>query len=380
MDELDEYLLSRRNLSKEQPEGSSEEQPEGSNEEQPEGSSEEQQEGSSEEQPEVNIEKLPIEKKLAIISQLLGKEFTNEIEIQSFKDKYNTLETNQKYIELIPKLVEKIKTSQNILSYFPDEIAYKVVQLSKQEEYKGKEAVINKVLHSNINELSSLEVIELASKLDAPNNIRNPFRVKLLNLGLDPDLVTENYDSLSDDDKDRIDYLAVSERRILTKLGSDIQIPTTHEMDVLAEYEAELMSSKDDVTAKKNSIAPISKALVGELKELEITDSFKFKLDLTNDERKEYEEFITNAVLSGEYDLNTEKGKSEMWEAIKDLVFINNRKKITIAHEKFIREDEVNKIRQKHNNSQPINKNEPVVEQKTDSGLSYKASVAMGMI
>lgn len=333
-----------------------------------------------EEIPEFDITKLPSDKKLAIASGLFGREFRSEEEVEAFKSKMAQLESSQSKVDLIPKLVEKLKSSQNILSYFPDEKAYVAAQLSKQDEYKGKEAVISKVLHSNIAELPSLEVIELAAKLDAPNGIRNPFRQKLLTAGLNPDTIAEGYDTLSEDEKDTVDYLAAVERRNLSKLGADVQIPVNSDMDVLAEIEAEVTRSKEDLTAKRNTIAPISKVMIDDLKELEVTDGFKFRLEMTADERREYEDFITEAVLGREYDLSTSEGKAEMWEAVLDLAFINNKRKINVAFEKHIREEEQHNHRVKSNNAQPIKKNEPVPQKTTANKMSDQAMAAKQMI
>lgn len=329
----------------------------------------------AETEPEISIDK-----QLSIASKMFGVEFKSEAEVDAFKAKIANLETYQGKVDLIPKLIEKLKSSQNILSYFPDDKAYVAAQLSKQEEYKGKEVVINEVLKSNISELPSLKVIELAAKLDSPNGIRNPFRQKLLSAGLDPEAIAEGYDSLSEDDKDRVDYIAAVERKSLAKLGADIQIPVDSNVDVLAEIEAENSRSKEDLTAKRSTIEPISKALIGELKELSITDGFKFKLEMTAAQRKEYEEFVTEAVLSHEYDLSTEKGKAEMWDAILDLAYINNRKSISTAHEKHIRDEEQHNFRMKSNNAQPINKNEPAPVKVTETKVSGQAAAAMAMV
>lgn len=333
-----------------------------------------------EEIPDFDITKLSSEKKLAIASAMFGTEFRSEAEVDAFKAKMAALESSQSKVDLIPKLVEKLKSSQNILSYFPDEKAYVAAQLSKQDEYKGKEAVISKVLHSNIAELPSLEVIELAAKLDAPNGIRNPFRQKLLSAGLNPDAIAEGYDTLSEDEKDTVDYLAAVERRNLSKLGADVQIPVNSDMDVLAEIEAEVTRSKEDLTAKRNTIAPISKVMIDDLKELDVTDGFKFRLEMTADERREYEDFITEAVLGREYDLSTNEGKAEMWEAVLDLAFINNKRKINVAFEKHIREEEQHNHRVKSNNAQPIKKNEPVPQKTTANKMSDQALAAKQMI
>ena len=330
---------------------------------------------------EIDIDALPADKKLAVASKLFGIEFKNEAEIEAYKEKVNGLDSVNKKLEVIPKLVEKIKSSQNILSYFPDEKAYVAAQLAKQEDYKGKESVINRILHSNVNELPSLEVIELAAKLEAPNQIRNPFRQKLLTSGLDPEAIAEGYDSLSEDDKDRVDYLAASARRSLSALGADVQIPKSSDVDILAEIEAETSRSKEDLATKGSGIAPIAKTLIeSDLKEIAVTDGFSFKLQLTPEDRKEYEDFVTDAVVSGEYDLSTSKGKADLWDAVMDLAYINNRKQISQAHEKFIREDEQRKFREKSNNAQPIKKNEPAPAKTTTSTVSHQAQVAAKMI
>ena len=325
-------------------------------------------------------EELAIEKQLAIASKLFGREFLTVEEVEAFKTRFSGLETGSKQVDLIPKLLEKLKASQNILSYFPDENAYRAAQLSKLEDYKGKESIINKVLNSNVAELPSLEVIELQARLDAPKGIRNPFRAKLANLGFDPDSVMEGYEGLSEDDKDRIDLLASESRKSLARLGADIELPKSDDSDVLSEMEAELSRAREDQSAKRSSLAPIAEAIVSELKQIEIEDGFNFKLDLSKEDRTELTEFITNAVLSGDYDLSTESGKKEMWTAVQDLVFLNNKAKILPLLSKHIREDEQRKYRQKSNNAIPINKNEPAPAKITSPTLSANAFLAQEMI
>lgn len=383
-DELDDYLLKRQTEREATEE--KEEVVEEVVEETTEEVIEETEETPAEEveveaENEIDIDALPASKRLAVASKLFGIEFKDEAEIEAYKERVNGLDSVNKKLEVIPKLVEKLKSSQNILSYFPDEKAYVAAQLAKQEDYKGKEAVISRILHSNVNELPSLEVIELAAKLEAPGQIRNPFRQKLLTSGLDPEAIAEGYDSLSEDDKDRVDYLAASARRSLSNLGADVQIPKDSEIDILAEIETETSRSKEDLATKRSGIAPIAKTLIeSDLKEIVVNGWYKFKLELTAEDRQEYEDFVTDAVMSGEYDLATPKGKADLWEAVLDLAKINNDKKKDLAFEAAIREDERKKFREKSNNAQPIKKNEPAPAKQTSSTVSHQAQVAAGMI
>ena len=311
-------------------------------------------------------EELPIDKQLSIVSKLFGMEFKAPEEVEAFKAKLANLDSAQKNAELIPKLVDKIKASQNILSYFNnDEAAYKAAQLAKDPEYKGKEAVVSKVLRSNISELHPLEVIQYATALQSPAGVKNAYRATMVNMDFDPDLTIDQFNTLSEDDQDRIRMAAYPMQKTLANLGADIQIPAGADLDVLTDIEAEISRNKEDLTTKRNSIAPISQALIADLKELEVVDGFKFKVQMSSEERKEVEDFVTEAVLSKEYDLSTPAGKAEMWDAVKDLVRINHWAEIISATTKHVKEEAEASFRAKSNNAKPVNKNEPAPLNKT---------------
>ena len=307
----------------------------------------------------IDLEKLTPAKRLQLVSKIMNMDIKDDAQLASIKDKLSLIPDLQKKIDLIPALVDKIKKSKNVLSYFPDESAYVASQLSMTDEYKGKEAVISRILKSNIENLSSTEVLELAADLEAPKGIRNPYRQLLKSAGLDPDVVTENYEQLSEDDKDTIDFLAASKRKTLSQLGKDVQIPRDDDTDLLAQIESEISSSKEDAERVREKIIPIAEAIADELKELDVADGFKFKVEMTPAARKSYSDFIAEAIASGDYDLNTAKGKEEIWEAIQDFAWINNRKEIIASYSSHVKEEARKQSRQKLDNAAPIKKKEP---------------------
>ena len=54
-------------------------------------------------------------------------------------------------------------------------------------------------------------------------------------------------------------------------------------------------------------------------------DNFSFKLDLTAEDKQEYSEFLAQAVLSGDFDVKTDEGKRDLYNALMDEIWIDNR-------------------------------------------------------
>lgn len=312
------------------------------------------------EQKEEIVEQKPTDNEtlLARFNELSGGEFDNIDKIKDFADKYKKYPEIEKQLEVMPELLEIMGKMENPLNYFKDETAFKVNEISKDPKYAGKEVLIDKVLRSNLSETNDVDVISIASQLKAKEGVRNPLRAELRSMGLDPDEVLDDYDSLDDDTKDLLKIKADQFRDELPTLGKDVKVPTI-EGTVLERVLNEKKAAKEDLAARREKLMPVSETIVSEIKDLEITKDFSFKLELTPDQIKSYAKKLTEAVLSGEHNISTEEGKQKVYgELIKNLRNDNFDKIVaSLGNAKTSQTEEA--ARRKFNNETPLSKNEP---------------------
>lgn len=326
-------------------------------------------EGSSEsgsQEKEIDIDALDDVKKLALFNKITGLNVSSVDEARKYTKVFNEYPTLEKRMELYPTLVEKLKKSQDVMSYFPDEVAYKVAQLAKDEKFKGKEGDISRLLRSDVKTMSSMDVVKLYASITAPDGIKNPFRYTIKKMGLDPDEVIENFDSLSEDDQDAFAGLASQARKELGEIGKDITVPQSSADDIESLLEQATNSAKDEVAKIKSQIEPITMDLVNQVNELPVLDDFNFKLHLSDDEKKEYSDFLTQAIVTGEFNVSTDEGKRELYEALLDEIRIDNYSKIIKAVESHTRTLVEKEFREKYNNEKSLDKKSPAPEKTSD--------------
>jgi hypothetical protein len=305
---------------------------------------------------EFDLEKLDAAKQIRVFNKLTGLSLTSIEEVNKLTSSLSEIPTLQKRLEIYPTLLEKLKQQQDVMSYFPDEVAYKVAQLAKDEQFKGKEGDLNRLLRSDISQLSSIDVVKLHASLNAPEGVKNPFRYTIKKLGLDPDEVINNFDDLSEDEQDQFNGFAVQSRKELAKIGKDIEIPKSASEDIEAILQQQIASSKDDLESKRKEILPVTKDLVSKVMELPVLDDFTFKLDLTEDDKTGYAEFLTQAILSGDFNVSSDEGKQELYNALMDEIWVDNRKKVVKALNTHLREKYEREAREKYNNETPLNR------------------------
>ncbi len=318
---------------------------------------------SEEQEPEqpkgLDLESLDTDAQLKVFNKVTGLNFTNIEDARKYAEVVNQWPKHQKSLELYPTLLEKLKSQQNVMSYFPDETAYKVAQLAKEEQYKGREAELTKLLRSNVSELNSIEIVRLFSALNAPEGVKNPFRYTIKRMGLEPDDVLENFDELSEDDQDLFNGFAFQSRKELAKIGADIAIPTSSNEDLEALLEGQLSSVKDDLEKKRTEIAPVLSSFIDGVTEIKVNDDFSFKLNLTKEDKDSYSSFLTQAVLNGDFDLGTDDGKKELFNALVDEIWVDNRQKILKAQESYLKSKYEKEFMAKFNNEKPLDKKTP---------------------
>ena len=299
------------------------------------------------------------EKEIEIFNKLTGLGVDSVDKIKEYSETLNKLPEYQKKLEIYPTLLEKLKASQDVMSHFPDEQTYKVAQLIKNEKYKGKDAELTKVLKSDLSQLPELEIIKLHAGINAPVGVKSPLRYAIRKIGLDPDEVVNNFDELSDDDKDLFYGFASQAKEELQGIGKDIEIPKSLNEDIEALLQSEISSAKDDLANRQKEVMPIASSIVNEIKEFKVDDNFSFKLDLTAEDKQEYSEFLAQAVLSGDFDVKTDEGKRDLYNALMDEIWIDNRDKILKAYETELKTKIEREFREKYDNATPLTKETP---------------------
>ena len=300
-----------------------------------------------------DLSKLNEEQMLAAFRKLTGTEATLD-EAKKYKDALGELNKTKDIREKFPLILEKFKQSKDVLSYFEDETAYKASQLAKEERFAGKKGAIEELLRSDLKTMGHLDVVKLYSKLNAPAEVRNPFRYTIKGLGLNPDEVIESYDELDEDQKDLFEGFAAKARKELSTIGTDIEVPRVLTDDIEKMLTDELTAKRDDLLGKKNEIKPVALSFVGEVKELKVADDFAFKLDLTDELKQDYAEFVTDAIQSGEFDVSTDEGKQSLYAAVLDEIWIDKRADVLKAYATHIRTAVEQEFRKKYNNEVPL--------------------------
>jgi len=317
---------------------------------------------------EFNISQLSREQQLSVFSNLTGLEVKSDEQLQAMLDTYGRVPELEKYATLFPKVVDELKKRQNVMDFFPDEETYKVVQLAKDPKYKGKEAVLMQAFKSDLDAMKDLDVISLGASLEKSGKVANPYRNAIKKIGLDPDEVIDNYDELSGDDKDALADAADTYREKLKAIRSTVTAPAVND-DIIKQLEDGEKVAKDDFAGKVSRVMPISNAIVEGITELEIEDGFKFRVEMTPEQKQSYVEFLTQAIVSGEFNLETDEGKRELKDALETEIWVDNRKKIIKAWDTNLRTKMEEEFRQKYNNEKPLNTNEPVVSSSAPRNL-----------
>lgn len=311
---------------------------------------------------------LTAEKQIEIFNQLTGLKAGSLDEIQEYSGVLSKWPDYKKNIELYPTLIEKLKTTQDVMSYFPDEATYKLAQLSKDEKYKGREAELTKVLKSDVSQMPEMDVVKLYAGVNSPAGVKNPFRYTIKKMGLDPDEVIDNFAELSEDDKDLFNGFAAQARQELSAIGNDIEVPKSSIDDIEVLLKQQSDQSRDDLEKRKTEVMPIASSVVDEIKEFPVADDFSFKLALNDKEKREYSEFLTEAVLSGDFNVSTDEGKRDLYNALLDEIWVDSRDKILKAYDTHLRTKLEKEFDEKYNNATPLKKDTPPPkDQKTKS-------------
>lgn len=285
-----------------------------------------------------------------------GLSFENIEKVKEFAKRYPELEDQ---VKVLPDLINALEQLQNPLSFFSDETAYKVAQLSKDAKYKGKENIINGILRNDLSSLSDVKIIEMAAMLKSVNGVRNPLRAELRLLGVDPDeVIDREVEDIDEDTQDILKIKANQYREELTNLGEGIKVPS-FEGTTVQQLIDQKKAVEEDFRAKTTQLMPMAEVMLKEIKEIKMADDFNFELDLTPEQIKSYSEKVTGLILSGNYDIKTNDGKQEIFAAIMDMFksdFFDQATKALSSHLVNKKDEEA---RRKYGNEAPLTNREP---------------------
>jgi hypothetical protein len=307
---------------------------------------------------EIDLSKLTAEQQVAVFKSLTGIEISSIEDVKGFLGEYQKIPEYKKVAEMLPKAISELKKKQDVMSYFPDEDTYKVVQLTKEPKYRGKEPVLYNLFRNDIDKMSDIEAIGIGATLEKGTKISNPLRSAIKQLGMDPDDVLTNFEDLSQDDKDDIANLADEYREKLKVLKTSIPSPIQS-----GDFETELFNmdarAKDDFAKQVATMKPFALDIVRGVKELKVTDDFNFKVEMTPEEVESYTDFLTEASLSGEFNLATDDGKKELYDALLTEIWVDNREKVMKSYDTKLRAEYEQKYREKYDNAKPLGNSEP---------------------
>jgi hypothetical protein len=294
-------------------------------------------------------------------NKLTGSNFDTIDKAKDFADKYSKYGDLEQQAGLIPDLVDALEKAENPMKYFRDEIHYKVSMLSKEPKYTGKEDIVNEILRGDLESLNDVKVIALAAALKASKGVRSPLRAELRSMNIDPDDILGDdvkFDDLDNDTKDLLKIKADSFREELSKLGENIKTPS-FEGTVVERLLNQKKAAKEDFEANMTKVMPVAEGIIGEIKEIKLTDDFSFKLDLTRQQQDYYKQELAQMLVSGRYDLNTEAGKATLYGELMTMIKADNFDKAVSSLSSFKATKIEEEMRRKYNNEVPLGKNEP---------------------
>jgi len=313
------------------------------------------------------------EQQIEIFNKLTGLQIDSIDKVKEYSGILTKWPEYQKHLELYPTLVDKLRKSNDIMNFFPDEQTYKVAQLTKDEKYKGKEAELTKVMRSDISQMDDMNLVKLYGGLNAPSKVKDAFRYILKREGINTkDAYDESgkfdFEELDDEDKDLFYGLAERAKKELSVIGREIEVPKSLPDDINALLQQEADSIKDDLEKIRVEIVPKISQVIEGIKEIPVDDEFNFKFDLSADEKNDYSEFLTQAVLSGEFNVNTDEGRQDLKKALIDEIRLDNWDKIMKARDTYLKGKYEKAFREKYNNEKQLDKETPKPKrEKTDA-------------
>lgn len=194
---------------------------------------------------------------LTSINSQLGSEYKSIDDLKeaiSFKDKYTELEDSlsakEKALLEKDELVNEYKKRSNPLSYFADEKDYVVSQVLKSNPDYSSE-VVNSIVKGDVNQMSDMEVLVAKEMLNG--DVKNRAEAeKYINFNYN---LNRNTEELDESERQMVEFSKIKmsreaniARKELSKLGSDIEIPSEIDLEkAKTEEQAEMQRKMEAV-------------------------------------------------------------------------------------------------------------------------------------
>lgn len=300
----------------------------------------------------VNFDDIPDDKLL----ELVNKKFnTNFDTIDAASQNAASQLSMRGQEDIIQKLVAKAKEN-NVLSHFPNENAYKIAQLGK--EYPGKDDSLARVVNSDISNLSDLEAITLAAKIERPVGSKvNALNYKLRQLGLTDDVSDfDNWDAM---DKEVVIGAAEDARVSLTQLQNKIEVPSAEGGEV-DEFVTGLESGFQETQAKQTELieahTPIATSMVDSFKTIKPVEGseFEFTIGLDAEGKQDLTDFLVAESIEGGYDIKSDSDVRRLGAALEQEIMATEGKKIMEAYGKHVEQNTWDAAKVKYENAVPL--------------------------
>lgn len=314
----------------------------------------------------VDLSKLPDEKFLGLINSRFNSNFDNiDKAVEFFAKETMAKGTN----EVIDKLVESLKQKSNVLSYFPDENAYRVAQLAK-DKFKGKEAVLTRIIGRDFSQLSDFDAIRLAQDLKRPPNSKvDGLKFQLAKMGL-RDLDISEFEEWEEMDKQLVYGLAEEARTELATIGKDIEVPTEDGVDdFVSDLQRGVVEAKEAQEKQIEAIKPIAQSLIENTKSIKPVDGedFEYTIALDKDAKDTLQEYLVYEALEGKYDLKSDADIRRLQSMLHAEIMSTEYSKAFSAYGKYREDKTWEAAQKKYENAEPLNDDQPVDPEKKEA-------------
>lgn len=291
--------------------------------------------------------------------ELMNKKFNTKFDtVDAAKDYFSTQVSYRGQEDIIQKLVEKVKQSNNVLSHFPSENAYKAAQLAKTE-YPKMETTLNEIMNSNVESLNDFDAIRLNERLKrGPDSRVDPLRFKLTKMGL-RDLDVADFDEWDEADKEIVYGEAEDAKKSLMELQGKVQVPKEGEgedLEFLSEIERGVQERSTNTQQVINDATPIAQSLVDNLSKINPVEGsdFEYLIELDSDSKKELTDFLIGEVVEGNYDVKSERDVATMTGLLVQEIWATDGPKIAAAYAKAAEDKVWEEADKKYENWTPL--------------------------
>jgi hypothetical protein len=309
-----------------------------------------------------------IQEHLKKIKELTGREFKSDDEVKTFFEDYEKVKTeftsikekDDYYKELENEIIEKGKEYDPVAK-FGGKDNYKKAVIIQELAKNGDEGIAKKFVLSDRTKMDAIETLSLFAQYQDESLVgdtETATRTALRQLGIQVDRTMDLQEALEGLEKEDRSIINIRAKEIKGIIDKAIEaVPEPDMKDPLKDIFNKVEQTKAKTQEYNTKWSQTKNQVLGSLDTIEFENSdFKFQINKEGLE-KVVDDFLNGASRKAiEPD---EAGKARVVKAIKDHLFMENRKKIMEAkesHDKLKWKEEYDK---KHTNASPLTVNQP---------------------